>query len=502
MTNVTERRSETAVIVGGGLAGLAACEALSQRGIRVKLFEAQPRLGGRAGSHFDRSTGMWVDHCQHVTLGCCTNFEQFCRSLALWDFFELSPAVHFIPPGEVRADRTGEPCTCPLRASWLPAPLHLGPSMHRWRFLSRPDRRAIRQALKALALADPAQYEETSMAEWLRMQQQSPTAVARFWNLVLVSALSDSLDRIGFVYGRKVFVDAFLANRHGWTVCVPVVPLGRLYGQTLAEALRARGVQIELGSAVRRIRLANERAVGVELRDGREVPADWVIVAVPHHRVKSLVPESLASHPHLAYLDQLTTAPITSVHLWFDRPITRRRHVVLVDRLGQWVFNRAVTETPMGNRFGSNGATDSTQDCQQEASLFHYQVVISASHDLADGTFGSQEEIVARIRQELSEVFPRACSAVLQRARVITDRRAVFSPAPGVDRWRPPQQSPVANLQWAGDWTATGWPATMEGAVRSGLLAAENVLRQLGRPERLIRADLPVARLSKLLLRL
>jgi uncharacterized protein with NAD-binding domain and iron-sulfur cluster len=209
-----------------------------------------------------------------------------------------------------------------------------------------------------------------------------------------------------------------------------------------------------------------ERVISLQLRDGRTLRADWYIAAVPFDRLLDLLPDqTTAQHEAFRNLKHLGTSPITSVHLWFDRPVTDLPHVVLVDCLGQWVFNRG--ESSPGE---------------------HYlQTVVSASRDLR--TWGHRE-VQRRIVEELSRLFPAARSANVLRSRVVTEHAATFSAVPGVDRWRPAQRSPIANLFLAGDWTATGWPATMEGAVRSGYLAAEAILEQMGRPEKLVRPDL------------
>jgi hypothetical protein len=165
--------------------------------------------------------------------------------------------------------------------------------------------------------------------------------------------------------------------------------------------------------------------------------------------------------------------------VWFDRPITDLPHAVLVGRLSQWVFNR----TAVWNRPSDEG--------------WCYQVVISASREVRER---GQADVITMVLEELRSIWPAAREATVLRSRVVTEARAVFSPTPGVDALRLPQQSPVANLQFAGDWTLTGWPATMEGAVRSGYLAAENVLSQCGRPEGVLQADLPVSWLSRLVL--
>jgi len=474
--------SRRIVIVGGGLAGLAAAVALTERGFPCLLLESRPRLGGRASSFLDPTTGTEIDNCQHVTLGCCTNFRDFCQITGLADFFHREPALFFVGPnGQV--DR--------FAAGPLPAPLHLAGAFARLSYLSWRDKLALARGLKTLARPVSAEDEAMPFDEWLRRHGQTDAAIERFWLVVLVSALSESLDRISVRHARKVFVDAFLAHRDGWYVDIPTVPLEELYGGRLTQWLESRGTTVRLQAAADKIEVTNDAVTAVRLTSGEILSADEVVVALPFFRVKSVLPPSLAAHPDLAGIDRLEAAPISSVHLWFDRPITELRHAVLVDRLCQWVFNRTAIGTDRGL---------SLEAAQVHANALershYYQIVISASHNLAEM---GKEAVLQRVVQELGDVWPATKQSQLLHSRQVTEHRAVFSPVPGIDRLRPRQQSPISNLQLAGDWTDTGWPATMEGAVRSGFLAAENVLRRLGRTDTIIKPDLPTARLTRLI---
>ncbi len=486
------------VIAGGGLAGLAAAVALTERGLPCEVLESRPRLGGRASSFLDPTTDSYIDNCQHVSLGCCTNFRHFCQTTGLAEFFRREATLYFIGPnGKVD----------PFSATSLPAPLHLAGAFARLSYLSWRDKFALARGLRALAcsgatgegLRSPVISQNTGgskqppvapgiraderglpFSEWLARHGQTRAAIDRFWHVVLVSALSETLDRIDVEHARKVFVDTFLAHRDGWFVEIPTVPLEELYGGRLTEWLTSRGTTIRLQAAVERIELAGDRVVGARLSSGEVVAGDEFIVALPFFRVRSILPESLAAHPDLAGIERLAAAPISSVHLWFDRPITELPHAVLVDRLCQWMFNR----TALGTNREATGE-------------HYYQIVISASRELAGQ---SREAILSQVLAELTAVWPETARATLLHSRQVTEHRAVFSPLPGVDESRPGQQSPLGNLQLAGDWTRTGWPATMEGAVRSGYLAAANVLARLGRAEIVLQPDLPVGKLSRLLM--
>jgi squalene-associated FAD-dependent desaturase len=502
------------VIVGGGLAGLAASVRLAgQPGINVTLCESRPRWGGRASSFVDQTTGEVIDNCQHVALGCCTNFRHFCETVGIAEFFRRETELTFI-------DAAGRPSK--MAASPLPAPLHLAPALARFGFLTWMDKYRLGLGLRALARTQRRDCAGMSFLEWLKRHRQTPATIERFWHVVLVSALSETLDRIDVWHARKVFVDAFIANRTGWEVWVPTVPLDDLYGSRLAEWLSARNVSLRLQSGIRQVaidgsnRLAIElgaatrpepRATGVELRTGELMTADEIIVAVPQNLVLSLLPAEWQAHPDLGGINRLETAPISSVHLWFDRPITELRHATFVDKQIQWLFNRSAIHvdravaraSPAGASVQQTGAGEAQSEALPPDSLsahYYYQIVISASRDVLER---DQNATIQSVVDELASVWPIVRDVRLVHSRLVTEHKAVVSMLPGVDDLRPRQQSPISNLQLAGDWTQTGWPGTMEGAVRSGYLAAENVLRRCGVPEVLVQPDLPVSRLSKLL---
>ncbi len=474
------------LIIGGGLAGLAAAAALAQRGVRVTLLESRPRLGGRASSFADHETGTSIDNCQHVSLGCCTNFDRFLRTFGVQDLLREEQELYVI-------GRDGTQST--LRESLLPAPFHLWSSFRRLRHLSRRDRAGIARGLRDLVREFGNDGKEGegggiprvgTFHEWLIEHGQSPAAIEGFWHVVLVSALSESLDRIDVLHAAKVFTDAFLAHRKGWRVQIPVVPLEILYGARMLDWFARHQAVLRLQSGVKRIDVADGRVAGVELANGERLQAEHYVLAVPFQRVAGLLPDATMQQPMLAGIAQLESAPISSVHLWYDRPITILPHAIFVGRLSQWLFNRT--------QLSGSGYTSAAGIGTLNAQGHYYQVVISASRQVKQQ---SSDETIAAVAKELADVFPIAAGARLEHARLVTEHQAVFSAVPGVDAHRPQQQSPLANLQLAGDWTRTGWPATMEGAVRSGYLAAENILAHLGRRESLLASELPRARLSK-----
>jgi len=422
----------TCIVVGGGLAGLAAAAELGRRGHRVTILESKARLGGRAGSFFDPVSGQVVDACQHVSMGCCTEFERFCQTVGVGHLFAPQPVLYFMTPDR-RVSR--------FAADPLPAPFHLARSFLRAHYLTRGDKLRVAWGLFHLRLVSADRDEP--FLPWLRRHRQNARTIQRFWEIVLVSALNESVERVGLKYARKVFVDAFLTDRRGFEVQVPTVPLDRLYGDELRTWFAKHGVTIEFNAGVTAVEIQDCRVAGLRLRDGSVRVADRYILAVPAERVAALVPTAVAAHD----FRELRPSPIASVHLWWDRPITEYPHVVFVGCLGQWLFNRGAV-----------------------APGEHYtQVVVSAARELR----GQGGDVARRrIEAELRQLFPAARAAEVVRAKVVIEPAATFAPVPGVDRHRPGPRTDLDNLFLAGDWTDTGWPATMEGAVRSGFAAA------------------------------
>jgi squalene-associated FAD-dependent desaturase len=443
------------LIIGGGLAGLAAATALAPRGFRVTILESRNRLGGRASSFTDSSTGELIDACQHVSMGCCTNFRHFCRTVGVDHWLRPQPCLYFMTPDR-RVSR--------FNADHWPAPFHLARSFLGAHFLTAKEKIRIACGLALLRLA--TFKDDPPFADWLARAGQTPPTVDGFWGVVLTSALNETPDRIGLRYARKVFLDGFLRHRQGFEVEVPAVPLGRLYGEELQGWLANHGVLIRLNTGVKSLRILSERVQCLDLRNGESVQADWYLSAVPFDRLLDFLPDEVVeSDSYFSNLRRLETSPITSVHLWYNRPWMTQPNLVLLDCLGQWVFNRG----------------------KVAPGEYYVQVVVSAARQFRGLGHG---EVQRRVVEEISGLFPEAASSRLLRAKVITEQSATFSAVPGVDRWRPVQASPIRNLFVAGDWTATGWPATMEGAVRSGYLAAEALLERLGRREKLVMPDL------------
>ncbi len=460
------------VIVGGGLAGLAAAVALAGRGLRLTVLESRPRLGGRASSFPDPTTGKLIDNCQHISMGCCTNLADFCRRVGTRDRFRLDREFLMIGPDGAQSH---------FRPGWLPAPLHYTGSFLNARHLSVSEKARIAWGLLALRWCRPG---PEPLGAWLRRHGQNDRTLSLFWDPVVESALNVPSARADLSHAKTLFLNGFLAHRQGFRLEIPTAPLGEIYGTHMVHWLAQQGVTLRLRSGVESISREPEGGLGgVILRDGERIAADMVVLAVPFGRLPALLdafrPTDL---PALDFARQMRPSPITGLHLWFDRPVCPYPHASLLGRTVQWVFDHsAISGQPTG-----------------AGQPQHLQLVISVSDALASLRNDQIREIALR---DLAEVWPEATAAAqLRHWRVVTEHTATFAPEPGIERRRPPQRTSIDGLYLAGDWTATGWPSTMEGAVRSGYLAAEGILETLGTPTRVLRPDLPRGLLSRLLL--
>jgi len=432
-------------VVGGGLAGLAAACALAGSGFRVTLFERRPYLGGRASSYQHPGTGEVVDNCQHVLLGCCTNLIQFYERLGVENKIRWYDRLTFLEPGG-RASV--------IAPSNLPAPFHNAVAFLRAACLDLSDKLAIGMAMAALAPATPRDHGE-SFLTWLRRHGQTKQGIERFWKPVLVSALNEDLDRVSVPYAAQVVRESFMKSAAAGRMGVPTVPLTELYN-VAGDYITARGGDVRLRYGVESFRAEPD---AVKLLDaGDEMSFDFVVSAVPFDVLSRILPQTSAAEPLRKVLGRFETSPITGIHLWFDRQITDLDHAVLLDRTIQWMFHKSKL---LGRN--ENGS--------------YVELVVSSSKTLVEE---SRAEIIELALRELHEFFPGTRNANLVKSTVIKEVHATYSPRPGVDVYRPRPETVWPRVFLAGDWTATGWPATMEGAVRSGYMAAESLARAAG----------------------
>ncbi|MGA9307913.1 MAG: hydroxysqualene dehydroxylase HpnE [Candidatus Sulfotelmatobacter sp.] len=473
-------------VAGGGLAGLAAACALADSGFRVTLFERRPYLGGRASSYEHPGTGEVVDNCQHVLFRVCTNLVEFYRRIGVEDKIRWFDEMTFIEPG----GRTSV-----MHASRLPAPLHTAPSFLRFPFLSAKDKLVISRALVALTLTSQPDTGR-SFLDWCNQQGQTQNAIERFWKPILVSALSEDLDLISISAAAQVVRESMKSPsaRH---MGVPSIPLTDLYNRA-GDYIRTRGGEIRFRTSLESFS-PDSSQVRIQLSDKSATAFDYLVLALPFDALERVLPKSPEAAPLRDQIAHFESAPITGIHLWFDRQITDLDHAVLLDRTIQWMFHksRLLQRDREGHDFSRAIKTPTeNRALALEASGSYIELVVSASKSLIDK---SRAEIVDLALKEVREFFPGAREANLIKSTVIKEVHATYSPRPGIDAYRPLQSTAWPRVFLAGDWTATGWPATMEGAVRSGYLASEALARSAGvEHSPFMVPDLPAAGLMRL----
>ena len=460
-------------VVGGGLAGLSAGCALAESGYHVHLIERRPYVGGRASSYEHPGTGEVVDNCQHVLLGCCTNLIAFYKQLGVADRIRWFDRITFIEPGGRQSL---------LRPGSLPAPLHNAMAFLQSSVLSLADKVAISRGMMSFLRGVPADSEE-NFASWLAGHGQTRRAIDRFWNPVLVSALNENLDRVSVHYAAMVFRTSFMQSEQAGWMGVPTIPLSELYSHAVGF-IEAHGGQVSLRTSVDGFQYdehSRRWRIGFE---GGNIEADAVVLAVPFESMQKLypllpAPAGGAAASLVDKLEHFQHSPITGIHLWFDRTITNLDHAVLLDTTIQWMYNK--TRLQPQRRAEDAGS--------------YLELVVSASKALVPM---SRQEIIDLALLELAEFFPVVREAKLLKAAVVKEVRATFSVTPGLDAYRPGPVTAWPEVFLAGDWTATGWPSTMEGAVRSGNLAAEAVTNSVGKPQKFLQPDLPPRGLMRL----
>ncbi|GAA2474968.1 hydroxysqualene dehydroxylase HpnE [Streptomyces thermolineatus] len=445
----------TAVVVGGGLAGVTAALELADAGLAVTLVEGRPRLGGLAFSF--RRGDLAVDNGQHVFLRCCTAYLGLLDRIGATGLVTLQdrldvPVLDVAAPGGPRAAR--------LRRAALPVPLHLAGSLASYPHLSPAERlRAARAAwaLKGLDPADPA-LDGRDFASWLREHGQSPRAVEALWDLVGVATLNARAQDVSLGLAAMVFRTGLLSDPGAADIGWATAPLGDLHDERAAAALRRAGVRVLTGTRATGVEPGPDGARQVVLADGARLPCTAAVLAVAQEQARALLPPGALDDP--ARLSGIGVSPIVDLHVVYGRRVMRSPFLAVLGSPVQWVFDRTV----------SSGLTGGGQ----------YLVLSqSAAHDLVDLPVAALRK---RFLPELERILPAARSAGVRDFFVTRERTATFAPAPGVGRLRPSARTRVPGLYLAGAWTDTGWPATMEGAVRSGSAAARAALADAGRP--------------------
>ncbi len=449
-----------AIIIGAGISGMACALALAQRGIRPLLLDTRKKLGGRATSFTDVRSGEVLDNCQHVALGCCTNYLAFLQTLGTANQIAWHDDQYWFEPGGRQST-----ITCAGLGRYMPPPGHYSLSLLAAKFLTTAEKVILSKGVLDVLAADRSQVRDRTFTTFLQASGQTPRLISRFWEPVVVSACNLPCDKVAASSALHVFQEGFLAHRQSARIGIPRVPLLELY-TNFESSLGALGGQLALGTSV-----ASITPTSVTLsRTGETLHAAHIICATPFEAALQLTdPATQLADPRFTTIARFSHSPILGVHLTFDRPILRTPHAVLVDQATQWLFTKPT----------SRGHSSQHQSIS---------AVISAADAWLDL---SENQIAERVVADIVRCMPWAAAATLVSARTVKEKRATFAPTISTEQSRPAATLGPGSLTLAGDYTDTGWPSTMEGAVRSGLIAAAAVL---GLPAAaLLQKPLPVA---------
>ena len=444
-----------AIIIGGGLAGLSAAVNLTSRGRRILLLEQTPHLGGRTYSFIDKKTGDPVDNGQHLMMGCYHETRRYLKLIGSGHLAHLQPSLHieFLHPQNGFAS-----LQCPA----LPAPLHVLVGLLRLRtipFLHRLRLLSIGTELLASSKQKEEELATLTVDQWLSSLRQTPENRKYLWDILAVGTLNDDPSTVSALLFYRVLKAAFLGNRLNSSLLVPKVGLSELLVDPAARFIESHGGEILTGAGVESIDIKDKAVVGLRVVR-KTLRARSYISAIPYHSLSMLQSTRKSAESTINHLEKFESSPIITLHLWLDQPVIEHEFVATLDSTIQWIFNKSkmYSENQMGGR--------------QYLSL-----VISGAGKYVGW---SKEKLAVMAMKELRNLLPAAGKARILHSVVIKEKRATFSPKPGIENIRPGTITTLPNFFLAGDWTATGYPATIEGAVMSGFKAAEAVGRYLG----------------------
>jgi zeta-carotene desaturase len=431
------------LVIGAGVSGLSAAVDLSSRGLKVLVCEKSPHAGGRTSSFPDKFTSQYVDRGQHLLMGCYTATRRYIQMIGSDSLAELQPVLH-IPYYRVGFGRTE------LRCLPLPSLMHAGSGLIRFSTIPFRERLRMSTVVKEIIFrSDPEDLDGISAAEWLSRLNQSPSARKYLWDMLCIGALNSAPEKVSALIFFRVLKAIFTGARTNSCFLLPRAPLSTLLIDPAVEYIRSHGGEIRTGTSVQKLKIDRDTVISAHIAGGKIIAADSIISTVPWYAVNAMTrPETIVDD------SVFFSAPIVSMQFWLDRKILNDKFAALIDTSVQWVFDAGAL---LNN---------------QEKTGQHLSFVISGAESFNKMT---KTELIDLAWNDLCSVLPAARQAKIVHALAIKEKRATFIPAPGLESKRPSAQTRFKNLFLAGDWTDTGLPGTIEGAIRSGVRAAEMV---------------------------
>ena len=460
--------TRTVVIIGGGIAGLAAAVRLIQLGIKPVVLEKRPFLGGRAYSFTDTETGIEIDNGQHVFVGACDQFQQYISDIGASDQIALGKRIGF---PVLKSGKTSW-----LKARKLPGLLSNLSALLGYRHVGMIGKLRILWGLLSIKLTrlSPSSHTDsyhdlTTFDDWLRDHWQNNETIQNFWNLIILPSLNDDITAVSAHTSISLFKVALLGSARNPAMGIPLSGLSTLVGDNARRFIEANGGEVRTGIDVKSLHIADGAIKGVRTAGEELIEGEAVIAAVPAAVMTQLIPVgSDGPDDFFTAAESVRSAPIVAVHIWYDRPVLAEKFVAVLDSPLQWVFNDTELKTQNGDASNGDARRGNTQ---------HVVISLSSAWEWQDR---SKAELRDIFTAEMEKVFPAARSAKIDRFTVVKMLEATFRVTPGSRKSRLPQRTPLPGFYLAGDWTDTGWPSTMESAVRSGNLAAGYIAEDIG----------------------
>lgn len=444
--------SADVLIIGGGMAGLAAAVELTSRGYSILLIDQKQRLGGRTYSFIHPETGDEVDNGQHLLMGCYHATLQYLQMIGAEDLVEIQETMSVI-------FRSPHRPTVELKTNSLPAPLNVLGGLLTLSSLSFANRLKLLRVGVDVMLKDPdtnKHLHSISVSQWLDELGQPEVNRKYLWDIIAIGALNDSLDKVSAALFAKVIKTAFFGSRMSASMVIPKKGLSTVLVDKAREFIERRGGTILLNTTVEEIHVSGFKIQDVKLIDGNRIKPKAVISAVPYFDIARVFGD--ADSFGLKFIDEFTSSPIVTLHLWFEAHFMKEKFCALLDSPIHWIFNKSMM-------YG-----------KENDGLMYLALVVSGAHDLVER---EKDELVEMGYKELKRFYPAASVSKIIHSLVIKEKRATFSPKVGIEQFRPSHTTPIHNLFLAGDWTDTKLPATIEGAVQSGFACADFTIKFL-----------------------
>ena len=447
-------RKKKIMVVGGGLAGLSAAHRLTSHGYNVTLLEKRPFLGGRTFSFKPSNYDVEIDNGQHIFLGCCDYYIKYLKSIGNVENTYIQKKF------KIEIIRNGEKAT--LFSTPFLGSLHMLPSFIRYPHLGIIDKLLVIYGLIKCKFTKrttvPTNLDEESAYAWLKRNHQSDKAIDNFWNLFILPALNDDAKNVSADMVIMGFQESLLKQFRSSAIGLPKIGLTALNGNPVQKFIEDNGGQVILGQSIKNFRIHNGKVSHVELSSGKRIDADAYVSAIPPKSLLKILPKKYANDSFFSRASSLTTSPIVGIHIWYDRIIMSQDFVAVLDSPIQWVFNK--------NLIQSN--VNSTNQ--------HICISLSGAFQWIDTPKNDLKKLFAR---EMRRIFPKAEDAKIEKIIIVKESEATFRSVPGSKSHRLPATTPIKNFFLAGDWTDTGWPSTMESAVRSGYSAADAISQEI-----------------------